>query len=363
VIATAIEPCRTEKGVDHEGGMHRLALPALLTFLCAMAVASSAWAHTIVVVRPDASDPILTEVFSRLCGELHMYGLKVNVAGSEEVAPSAGVQRTEDAGSTEIVGGISLLRTPGQATAKIWIAEATTGKEGLRITVSIDDADAPSLLAVRAVDLVRASLRDADLAERARPETKPATTAGVSRSTEAPSPAAPDGFERWAIRGGATTLWETGDLGVGWAVTVGIARRISPRFALELALMAPVVGQTYATTAATAQLRQELGTLAVVWRFFERRHVTLGLAQGFGATHLSVRGDAQSPWLPQSTSAWAAVSSTGACLGLRLSNHIGLDVSLAALFLLPRPVLEVADVSYEVYQPLILATGGLRYGF
>ena len=225
-----------------------MALPALLTFLCAMAVASPAWAHTIVVVRPDASDPILTEVFSRLCGELHMYGLKVDVAGSEEVAPPAGVQRTEDAGSTEIVGGISLLRTPGQATAKIWIAEASTGKEGLRITVSIDDADAPSLLAVRAVDLVRASLRDADLAEREQPETKPATTAGVSRSTEAPSPAAPDGFERWAIRGGATTLWETGDLDLIKKETLrklNAAKRGGFIFQSDHSVSSDVSGKTY----------------------------------------------------------------------------------------------------------------------
>ena len=349
--------------MDHEGDMHRLALPAVLTLLCTMSVASSAGAHTIVVVRPVASDPILTEAFSRLCGELHMYGLKVNVVSGEEGASSWGTQGTETGGSADVIGGVALLRTPGQASAKIWIAEMATGKESLRITVSIDDADAPSLLAVRAVDLLRASLRDVDLAERMQPETRLGATAGVSRSNQAPSPAAPDGFDRWAIRGGATTLWETGDLGVGLAVTVGIARRISPRLVLEAAFMATVVGQTYAATAATARLRQELGIVAVAWRLLERRRLTLDLSQGFGATYLSVRGEAQSPWLGQSTSAWAAVSSTGACLGLRLSNHIGLDVALAAVFLLPRLVLEVADVSYELHQPLILATGGFRYGF
>jgi hypothetical protein len=127
--------------------------------------------------------------------------------------------------------------------------------------------------------------------------------------------------------------------------------------------MAPVVGQSYSTTAATAELREELGTVAVAWRLLDQRYLTLALSQGFGATHLSVRGEAQSPWLPRSSSAWAAVSSTGACLGLRLSSHVGLDVAMAAVFVLPRPVLEVADVSYEVHQPLIFASAGFRYGF
>jgi hypothetical protein len=42
---------------------------------------------------------------------------------------------------------------------------------------------------------------------------------------------------------------------------------------------------------------------------------------------------------------------------------VALRVSLAAVFLLPRPVLEVAGASYTVEQPWVLATGGLRYAF
>src|SRR5664279_957816 len=124
--------------------MHRWVLPTVLAFQCATAAASSVWAHTIVVVRPVASDPILTETFSRLCGELHMYGFKVNVVHDEEGAPSWDTQRIETSGSADVIGGVALLRTPVQASAKIWIADTVTGKQSLHITVSIDDADAPS---------------------------------------------------------------------------------------------------------------------------------------------------------------------------------------------------------------------------
>jgi hypothetical protein len=357
------EPCASKKGVDHEDDMHRSAPLAVLTFLCVMSVAAPAWAQTIAVVRPAASDPLLTDAFSRLCGELHMYGLKVNVVQGEEDASRWSAQHAEAGSSPDIVGSVALLRTLGQASARIRIADAATGREGQRITVSIDDVDAPSLLAVRAVDLLRASLRDANLAERAQPETRPQPAVVHSKPNEASLGPPPEGFEPWAIRLGATTLWEAANLGMGMSVTAGIARRISPRVALEVTLMAPVVGQGYSVTGATARLRQELGIVAVAWRLVETRYLTLALSQGFGAAHLSVRGEAQSPWLPQSTSAWAAASSTGGCLGLRLSRHVGLDVALAAVFLLPRPVLEVADASYEVHQPLVLATGGIHYGF
>ncbi len=349
--------------MDHEGNMHRLALPMVLTFLVATAIGSSAWAHTIVVVRPDASDAMLTEAFSRLCGELHMYGLIVNLADRENGASSPDKQLAEIGRSADVVGGVALLRTAGQASAKIWITEAATGRESVRITVSINDADAPSLLAIRAVDLLRASLRDVDHPENAQPPRPPGAAPDVPSTMQAAPAATVQGFDRWAIRGGAITLWETGDLGVGFAANVGLARRISPRLALELSVVAPVIGQAYAGTAATARLREELGIVSVAWRLVARQRLTLDIVQGFGAVYLSVRGEAQSPWLGQSSSAWAAASSTGGCVGLRLSEHVGVGVSLAAVFLLPRPVLEVGDVSYVAHQPLILATGGFRYGF
>jgi hypothetical protein len=213
------------------------------------------------------------------------------------------------------------------------------------------------------VDVLRASLRDFHYPEHAHFETQPGVAPGVSSSMQAPPPATVQGFDRWTIRVGASTLWETGDLGVGFAANVGLARRLSSRLALELAVVAPVIRHAYAGAAATARLREELGILAVAWRLVGRQRLTLDIVQGFGAMYLSVRGEAQPPWLGQSSSAWAAASSTGGCIGLRLSEHVGLGVSLSAVFLLPRPVLEVGAVSYVAHQPLILATGGVRYGF
>jgi hypothetical protein len=343
--------------------MHRCrsALPTILTILVGIAVGRSAWAHTIIVVRPYGSDPMLMESFSRLCGELQMYGLKVVLLDSEDGASLASDQLAEVDGSADVVGGVALLRTPGQASAKIWIADAATGKESVRITVSIDDADAPSLLAIRAADLLRASLRD--FTPAGHREARSGATSSVASSTQAASPAVPGGLDRWAIRGGASTLWETGDLGVGFAANVGLERRIFSRLALELSVVAPVIGQAYASTTATARVRQQLGILAVSWRLVESQRVALDLFQGFGAMYLSVHGEARSPWLGQSASAWAAASSTGTCIGLGLYHHFSLTITLAAVFVLPRPVLEVANVSYVAHQPLILATGGFRYGF
>lgn len=338
-------------------------LLALLTVLLEMTIGSIAHARTVVVVRPDAADAMLTEAFSRLCGELHMYGLEVKLLEGADGDLLGDQQPAEASGVADVVGGVVLLRAPGQAIAKIWIAEGATRKEGVRITVSIDDGDAPSMVAIRAADLLRAGLRDFDRPEHARLEPRSPAASGVSRAMPATGSMTPDGFERWAIRGGVGTLWEPGDMGVGVAAQLGLARRVSSRLALELAIVMPVTGQAYGTRFATARLRQGQGMLAITWRLVGRQRLALDLFQALGAAFLSVRGEAQSPWLAQSASAWAAASSTGACIGLRLSGHLDFSISLAAVFLLPRPVLEVAEVSYTAHQPLVLATGGLRYAF
>jgi hypothetical protein len=357
---------RTRISVDHDGAMHGRCwsgLAALSTVLVGMTIASIADARTVVVVRPDAADAMLTEAFSRLCGELHMYGLEVKLLESADGGLPGDQQPAEVGGVADVVGGVVLSRAPGQAIARIWIAEAATPKESVRITVSIDDADAPSLVAIRAADLLRAGLRDFDRPERARLEPRSPAASGVSKAMPATGSTMPDGFERWAIRGGVGTLWETGDMGVGLAAQLGLARRVASRLALELAIAIPVTNQAYGARLATARLRQGQGMLAITWRLVGGQRLVLDVFQGLGAAFLSVRGEALSPWLAQSASAWAAASATGGCIGLRLSRHLDFNISLAAVFLLPRPVLEVADTSYTAHQPLILATGGLRYAF
>jgi hypothetical protein len=308
-------------------------------------MAWSAQADTVMVVKPDGGDAMLTEAFSRLCGELRMYGFTVQLADREGSGPG------------EVVGGVSLFRAPGQANARIWIADTSTGKRNVGITVSIDDADAPSLLAIRAADLLRASLRDFERStERERPavvEPRPAPTAIAA------APA------RWLVHAGVGALWETGDLGPGMTVHLGAARWISSLFALGLDGVVSATAQNYSVPSgmASAHLREYWGVAAFRWRVVTGGRLSLDAVQGLGAAYLSVRGTAQPPWVGQGTSTWTAVSSTGACLDVALSQHMGLMVSTAVVFLLPRPTLDVADVSYTVRQPLLVTSGGFRYAF
>lgn len=344
-----------------------------LTLLLGMGLGESAWAHTIAVVRPDRSDEVLVEAFSRLCGELRMYGLQVRLLeGADEAA--AWDTSGQPGKPPEVVGGVSLVRTPGQASARIWVAANAPGKESVRITVSVADADAPSLLAIRAADLLRASLRELRGTDLATPQATPkpddASREPAAKMDEdatvtsaAPSPTMTHHLRRWSVFAGPAALFEIGKLGTGWGATAAARARVGRRLSLALSFTAPVRGQAYEAVGATAEVRQEIGTFAVALRLITAGALDLDVFQGLGVMHLSVHGEAQSPWIAQDASAWAAVSSTGLTARVALTEHWGLQVSAAGLLMLPRPIVDVADVSYMAHQPFVLLDAGLSFAF
>ncbi len=352
--------CRRAACNNRRPRMRRVRAAVIVAILLGTGTASSASAYTVEVARPDGADRVLVESFSRLCGELAMYGLQVRILEAGEVSRFSDKGDGEIAGSSDVVGGVALARTPGQASARIWIAAKDTGKESVRITVSVDDVDAPSLLAIRAADLLRTSLRDfqgAQLPEPVPPEKAPEV---LDTQTTAPVHFEPT---RWSVTAGAAALFELGKLGTGWAPSLHVQRRVNGRLALGLSIIAPVYGQTYAAGAASAGLREELLTVTAAVRLAGQGRLTVDVFQGIGVGHLSAHGTARSPWVGQNSSVWAAVSSTGAAAGLRVSEHLAVDLGLAAIFLLPRPVVDVAGDSYVVRQPLLWANAGLSLLF
>lgn len=372
--ASTVMTCASAACDNRGRPMRGLRFALVSIILLGMGVGGTAWAHTIAVVRPDRSDQTLVEAFSRLCGELRMYGFQVRLLdGLDEAAPLEA--RGQSGKASDVVGGVALVRAPGQASAKIWVAADASGKESVRITVSVADADAPSLLAIRTADVLRASLRNLRGAEPAtaqperKPDARPARESDakpqeeVTASPAGPAPAGEAHDDRWSVEAGPSTLFEVGKMGLGWGAHVQARGRISERIRLALAFTGPVMGQAYDAAGATAHLRQELATLGLALRLLRARSLDIDVFQGVGVMHLSLHGEARSPWVAQDASAWAAASATGLAARVALSEHWGLEASAAALFLIPRPVVDVADVSYVTHQPFLQASTGLSFGY
>ncbi len=323
----------------------RSVLP-MFVVLVGTSAASSAWARAIVVERPDATDQVLVESFSRLCGELGMYGLEVRVVDPADLATPPGATAAREGGPGDVVAGIAFVRSAGQASARIWIESAVDTRETVSITIS-GDANAPTLLAIRAADLLRTNLRDID-----RP------IAAVAAAPKDAPPPASTRVRRWSLLAGGSALYED-ELGFGLAPTVQIGRRLTDRLALTLDLVGPVGGQSYRLADATARVGAAMASVAVAFRAFERSAVAVEFFQGLGAARLTVHGEAQAPWSAQDASAWVSAASSGARLVVRVAAPIHVSVSLAAVFFLPRPVIDLGNAGHAVGAPVLLSSAGL----
>jgi len=112
----------------------------------------------IILLCPPETDASLTEAFNRLRGELTMHGFEVEVQTSAEAISPENLALRAD--SVAAVASVSFVRGVGITTADIKISDRVTGKTTIRTIATPEGTDAASLLALRAVELLRTSLRE-----------------------------------------------------------------------------------------------------------------------------------------------------------------------------------------------------------
>ena len=149
---------------------------ALFAFAMSSAIllsAGEALGQRVVLVRPKNSDRLLQEAFTRLQAELSLNAFEVTIidAAEETVMPAMLV---EAARKGEAFASISFDGRIGATAANVWIVDRVTGKTSMRSLSPSRTEDAPGVLAIRAVDLLRASLREYGPAEPPPPEIRTA---------------------------------------------------------------------------------------------------------------------------------------------------------------------------------------------
>ena len=82
----------------------------------------------------------------------------------------------------DALAAINLVAETGKTSVDVWLVDRVSGKTTMRTVVVQKSADASSVLAIRAVELLRASLREFENDER-----PPADVAGVDRRPVPPA--------------------------------------------------------------------------------------------------------------------------------------------------------------------------------
>jgi hypothetical protein len=318
-----------------------------------------ALAQSVVLVRPPVSDKLLVEAFNRLRGELGLQSFEVIVADAPEDAsiPDAVARLARDKGA---FAAISFARRADTTSADVWIADRATGKTTMRTLALGDVPDAPTVLAVRTVDLLRESLRELGPDDTPPPEIEGVDRRPVPAPVRAFAEGEPPSFR---LRLAGAALVEFRDVGASYGVALALSHRLGERFAIGLGLAGPLLGATYEASTGTASIRQELAWAELDATAFRAGPFGLEGTLGLGVYHLEARSEVKPPLASKSDDVTSFAGSLGVLLELRATRAVAAVGGASAVLLTPRPGVAVERERTLFLQPLLRAELGMAVSF
>ncbi len=327
----------------------------IVVVLALLLVHSVAWsASRIAILQPDDSDVVLSEAVTRLRAELAGAGFEVVlVVPTEGSDVRAGLERLGPGPAPAAT--LALSRVEGNAAIDVWVADRVSGKTSVRRVDAIASSDiVPSALAIRAVDLLRASLLETTLPGRPPP---PDLGALLPASTE-----------RSLVEGtsaglGIGVLHSFAGLGPAALPVVRFTQSIYRQLALRFEFAGPAFGPSLASSVGSADIRQELATCGAILAV-KRGQFAPYFSAAMGAYHLHAIGHAAPPNGAKSGDAWAVTADIGVGVAVRMGARSVLLAEVEGLVTFPGAAVELAGfASARGGRPSFLGSVGPAWTF
>jgi hypothetical protein len=305
-------------------------------------------AATVVIVRPADPPPVMAETLVRLNGELTSAGFATQIVDGmrgfavdgresrvwlEQLAASRGADAV-----VAIVGNVAL------DSVEVWVIDKVTGKSVVRRVHFEPKAErAPETLAIRAIELLRSSFLEIDLAARVRRSEPiaappPAVVRFVERERLASRP------ERFGVEVGATAVMSLDGVGPAVLPVVRFVWAVWPWFDVEAAAGGLGTRPTVQTETGSAQVAQEYGVLGACYRMRSGQKLRPFVALSAGVLHTSVEGRAESP--PDQgryADQWSFLLDAGLGVSMRLRDRFYLAVAAHAQMAEPYLAIRIVD--------------------
>ncbi|HVT06891.1 MAG TPA: hypothetical protein VHO67_05520 [Polyangia bacterium] len=331
----------------------------------------------VVLVRPAAAPASVSEALVRLRGELIGAGFDADVldlplgadvrASLEKFAPPAASASSANAGPASGKSATALVAVVASAdpgSAELWVIDRVTGKTVVRRVnaAASDPARVAEILAVRAVELLRASFLELAIT--------PASEAA------APGPPAPPAVERWATApldardwtwaieaGGATALAVSGP----WNAFLPVARverALGRRACIRVGFAGLGTASRVSTPNGSADLSQTVFVAETLLRFRRGHRLEPLISAGAGALRLDVDAHPGEPYQAAGGARWGAAGDMG--VGVRIpldGRRFELGAEAHAVFAQPFPTAQYFGHEIaRVGRPTLLATMTLLGG-
>jgi hypothetical protein len=331
-------------------------LPAALVGLGLLLFAWVAEAQRVALVRPSDADAVLLEVFNRLSAELRLQDFEVAILDTGVDARSAEAL-AEVARRTSSVASVRFFRRGDSTAVDVWLGARAAGAAHVHTIEPPGGLDAPNVLAIRTVDLLRTTLRDFGGGER-----PPPTPVAVQPRPPPPAPS-PERPPNWRIRAEGIILWNRPTLGLAYGAGLALTRRVANHVEVGLAAAGPVVvGRNWAIPEGEASIRHEIGWAEVRVSGWSAGPVILAGSGGAGVFRMEVAG-IKPPELSTGDQVWSFAATLAGHVEVPLGGNASIGMTLRAIGLTPRPSVGIGRTEAVVQFPLLGASAGLLVGF
>ena len=360
----------------------------------------------VLLLAPETPDPVLIELYHRLEAELRIHGFQtVTLVSTAE--DSAGAALGARAKAQGAFAAIAMVVRDRNAALDVWLVDRDTGRANLRTLSASAGDETANLVAVRAVDLLRASMaararqaREAagaqappssqPVEEAALPgqETKrtpaPAATGGQtttpqatapSRTSEAPEqeeepeeepepsvprPVRPTPF--LSFRAEAFGSWQGPRVGVALGPALSGWITLLPRLRVGAMAVGTRTMGRIETSIGTAGMTQELFSLELELTLASLGDLKISAAGGGGVMLLQADGgDLESPRESRKAFQWTWMVSAGPRLSYWLSRHWSLTAAVSVRLYMPDVIIAVLTEETRLGRPSFDAALGVSF--
>lgn len=295
----------------------------------------------VAVVRTSPNDKLLREASTRLRAELSAAGFEVAEVDGVPGDPRAEVERA--GGDSRSFATVAIARAGSGAFADVWISDIVTGKTVVRRLSVRGERAGATVLAIRALELLRASLLElATPADGSRTES--AAPPDVVRWVEPVMPGhrSPVPFAGLAASVGVYGLHGFGGIGPALGPAFRVAHGIGAQWFGRFSLAAPLIAPSVSAPGGQASVTQYVSSLDIGWAT-EARPIGAFAWAGAGASYLYTTGAAAPPFHSTSAGVLSFVGTVGVGGLVKLGRSFALSADLAVLGLVPKPTVVIAD--------------------
>ncbi len=341
-----------------QGPLNRLRLALCLTTF--LVWTGPAHAATVAILWPPTPSADVTQALTLLRGELLSVGLEVTIsdrAGARGVGEADSVAWLEAFAARGTSAVIDSVRDDMLEAIDVWVLKTHPQRfEVTRVAVEPSAPRQPEMLALRAVEALRAGLLQIDWAARRRryePVAKPPMAAAPTGEVHEPT----SHGERVGLEVGAVAIMSLDGLGPAVLPTVRLGWAVRPWLVMQASAAGLGSRSAVATTAGNAQVAQQYAVLGGLYRLrsAQRLWPLFGLAAGVLRT--SVEGQAGWGTGGHTAERWSGLIDVSLGAGLRLYGRTYLTLAAHAQVAEPYVAVHIVDtVAATSGRPNLLLT-------